>query len=237
MSFSPSLFRRLLVAITLFGGAVSASANTYNFSPSDGDGDPDDLWDLDHYTYVTWGIKNFTIPTGQVILSATLTINDVNNWDASENNGTNWLNIWLMDRALQEANYNSSSSVADGKAVSYTDAAGGMDIFTTWQPTINKTKIATYTDHDGGTHGDVVDLTYIFSPALLTALTTYINNGNNFALGFDPDCHYWNTGVQFQITTGAPPSPPHVVPDGGATAALLGLACGLMAFGRRRFRR
>lgn len=236
-----SLSRLFLIAAALFGSAVSGLAGTYTFNPNDGSGDPDDLDDLDHYKYYTWGFKNFTIPVGEVVTSATLSITQINNWDAGENNNQNWLNMWLLDRAVTswqsspsnyEANYNAGST-ADGKVVSYSDTAGGFDVFQTWQPTIAKTKIATYTDTNGGTNGDYVNLSYTFSPALLTALNTYITNGNNFALGFDPDCHYWNTGIQFQLTTGAPPQNNHYVPEGGVTAALLGLGCGAMVFGRR----
>lgn len=233
MSLISSIFRRLLIGTVLFG-ALSASAATYTFNPNDGVDDLDDFNDFDHYSYYTWGFKSFSIPTGQYIVSAKITITNINNWDAAEN-GQNWLNMWLLDGAAssaQEAVYNSSSSVADGKVTTYSDSDGGLDVFPTWQPSIAKTKIATYTDWNGGSNGAVETISYTFSPWLVNRLTTYINNGNNFALGFDPDCHYWNTGVQFQIVT-SNVKPPVYVPEGATTAALLGLGFGAMLLGRR----
>ncbi|MCX6952123.1 MAG: hypothetical protein NTV51_08140, partial [Verrucomicrobia bacterium] len=217
-----ALSRLVLITAALFGGVVSGMAATYTFNPNDGNGDPDDLDDLDHYKYYVWGFKNFTVPVGEVVTGATLTITQINNWDAAENNGQNWLNMWLLDRAVSNSyagNYNAGST-ADGYVMSYADGDGGLDIFaqSSWQSSIARTKIATYTDYNGGTNGDYVNLSYTFSPTLLTALNSYITNGNNFALGFDPDCHYWNTGIQFQLTTGAPPQNNHYVPEGGVTA-------------------
>jgi hypothetical protein len=58
---------------------------------------------------------------------------------------------------------------------------------------------------------------YNFTAAQITALSTYISNGNNFALGFDPDCHFWNNGITLQITTTPTTSTPEPT-----TMALLG---------------
>jgi PEP-CTERM motif len=45
-----------------------------------------------------------------------------------------------------------------------------------------------------------VDYTYTFSTSDLATLATYINNGGDFAFGFNPDCHYYDTDVTVQIT-------------------------------------
>jgi hypothetical protein len=34
----------------------------------------------------------------------------------------------------------------------------------------------------------------------LFALSAYLSD-DIFALGFDPDCHYWNDGIEFRIET------------------------------------
>ena len=48
-----------------------ASALVYTFQPNDGAGDPDDLWDLEHRKYYSWGV-DWSIPTGEKIVGAKL---------------------------------------------------------------------------------------------------------------------------------------------------------------------
>lgn len=226
---------RTFIAIVGLSAALAVNAATYSFVPSDGAGDPDDIWDLDHYKYFTWGIKNFSLPVGQVVTSATLTFNNINNWTASENNGTNWLNVWLMDRALVEGNF-TTGTAADGKLKMYADNQAPSDIFDTWQPTINKTKIGVYTDYSGGPNGDVINLTFNFSLYQISKFNQYIQNGNNFALGFDPDCHYWNTGVNFQVITAEAGNSTNV-PDQTATLALISIGlASILGFRRKSLR-
>jgi hypothetical protein len=231
------LFRHLVCAVVIGFCSTAAFATTYSFAPNDGQGDTDDMFDLDHYKYYTWGFKNFQIPEGECITSAKLTISNINNWTADENgywkyvNGQwvlkpeNWLNIWLLDGV---SSYNSSTS---GLLKVYNDTDGGPDYFSTWSSS-DKAKIATYTDWSGGSNGDVVTLTYDFATiGVLDELEAFISNGNNFALGFDPDCHYWNTGVNLVIVTA-----PCSVPEAGNTVGLAGLGFGLIALLRRRLK-
>jgi len=94
---------------------------------------------------------------------------------------------------------------------------------------VSQIKIGQWSDPDGqdwrGTHAK--DVTITFSAEQIAKLTEYIKNDNRFALGFDPDCHYYNQGVSFEIKTAS-------VPDGGATVTLLGAAFVGLAAVRRR---
>jgi hypothetical protein len=65
-----------------------------------------------------------------------------------------------------------------------------------------------------------VTWTYTFTPAQLAALRSDIANGNNFALGFDPDCHFFNNGVQLTLDTRTP--------DTGNTLTMFGITAALM---------
>ena len=64
--------------------------------------------------------------------------------------------------------------------------------------------------------------------AQLAALQSYIAHGGDIAFGLDPDCHFFNDGVKFTMTTMS-------VPDGGTTAVLLGLTMVGLCFARRQF--
>ncbi|MCS7090676.1 MAG: hypothetical protein RMN51_09885 [Verrucomicrobiota bacterium] len=224
------MFRRCITASLAIVAASAVQATVYTFVPNDGSGDPDDIWDLDHSNWYTWGIKNFSIPANEVITEAVLTIYNINNWTAAEN-GRNWLRLYLLDTAENPSNGRvDEANPPTGRLRRYSDTDNGIDNIAGLSWTA-KRHIATYTDNDGGPRGDVVTLVYSFSTlGLLGDLTSYIANGNNFGLGFDPDCHFWNTGVKFTITTGT-----RRLPEGGVTLLLLAFGVGATAWmGRGR---
>ena len=63
-----------------------AGATVYTFAP-----EPNDLYDLDHYSWYTWGIDQ-AIPEGENIQSASLSFNDIRNWTYYEPNAL-WVHL------------------------------------------------------------------------------------------------------------------------------------------------
>lgn len=199
-----SLFLLLLVP-------YSAHALTFTFSPT-----PGDLGDFDHHTATTWGISNINIPAGQVITGATLKITHIWDWQVENDK----LFIHLLDSPATGVT-NFADNTNDNVISDYFSGQGVL--LTTW------------TDPYGGSNGaHAIDFTYTFTASQLTSLSSYINNATPankavFGLGFDADCHYYNDGVSFEITTA-----PQSVPDSGASAMLLGVGLLTLGLVRRR---
>lgn len=216
---SPSAMKKLFLALAcVLVGSASGQAITYNLSPT-----PANLWSLDHFKYYTWGI-DWSIPEGETITGATLTFNDIWNWRAEEN----FLHIHILDHAKLGARIR-------------TDNQGGGDYFASTafaRKGIDHVKIGTWSDPLGGLSANAVDLVFNFDMAQLNALASFIGTSGpndrwgNFGFGFDPDCHYWNTGIQFEIRT---IRANNNVPEAGGTALLLGVSVASMAALRRRF--
>lgn len=198
--------KQLLIAVSLLGGTMLSQATSYTFQPS-----PADLNDLDHYRYYKWGVNASQIKAeleaGAQITSATLTINDIKDWRNEPDN----LWIHLLDYARL--------GVSSGW-----DHQGNGDQFNGQGPLI-----ANYQYPD--VYPQTFTLNYeLGSLGLLDELTTFILNDGRVGLGFDPDCHYFNNGVSFNVKTASQ------VPEGGLTAWLLGMALMGVEYARRRVR-
>jgi len=83
---------------------------------------------------------------------------------------------------------------------------------------------------NGRNYTQVPDFTYAFTASQLSTLSAYFLNGNDVAFGFDPDCHYWNNGITFGITTANNTTP---TPE-PATTTLLGTGLAGLYYRRRR---
>jgi hypothetical protein len=76
------------------------------------------------------------------------------------------------------------------------------------------------------------DYNFTFGSGALTSLNAYILNGGDFAIGLDPDCHYFNDGIWLTLTTGLRPNQTAVPEPGTMFLVASGLACA--AIRRRR---
>lgn len=176
------IFILIATIITILTVTPKAQAGVYNFSPT-----PADIFDLDHYKYYTWRIS-WTPQANEQITSVKLFINNINNWQVEPNDK---LYIELLDNAQS------------GLRV-YNDNQGGGNNFVSWSTT--HTLLDVYTD-TADYPGPAEDYIYLFDSSEITKLRAYALNNGKFALGFDPDCHYWNDGAKLTIYTQHTPEP------------------------------
>lgn len=184
---------------------------------------PSNQNDFNHAYYYTWGFKDVSDYTGgETITSAVLSFDSIRNW----NDDDNTMYLWLLDRAK-----NGYESL-DGYLRRVGDSGNSGDAFdgTAWSSTITKLKIGEYTDVTDGNSTENFSIT--FGTELLQELNDYIDNGNNFAIGLDPECHYYTEGVRLTLSWS-----PTTTPDAGASAWLLALSLGTFASLRRWMRK
>jgi hypothetical protein len=167
---------------------------------------PVDMYDLDHDYYYSWGIS-YQLPSGQTLTGAVLSIANINNTVT----GTNILYVNLLDNPQTGVHYG-----YDGSNNSNYWASSPL--------------VGTYTDTDMN-HSQNISFD-LGAAGLLSTLTTYDANGL-FGFGFDPECHYDNTGVTLTLTFDAP----HVgapVPEPITMAGVLMAVGALGTYARRR---
>lgn len=211
--------KKLMLAVFVCGLVLFGLNNAYavSFNPTD-----TDLEDLDHWYYYAWVI-NWSVPAGENITEANLDFSNIYNWkplgDTSDPN--NYLNLWLLD--INDGYNDEVYPFYDGHPI-----YALVDNWATssWDGLKDKTKITTWTDTDGSATTDNLSFSFNDFPGLLDTLTNYASDGK-FAIGFDPDCHYYNDGISFTVNTAPIPEP--------ATFSLLGLGLlGMLGLRKRR---
>lgn len=213
-----------LAALFVLCAAQPARADVLTFVPPDADID-----DLDHHKAYTWRVNNVNLQ-GQSITGARLIFKNIANWDSNPNR--------LFVHLLDNARYSGVRSFTDD--LDSTNNPGDiLDDFvdtryhnrSDWLVESGTARTALFDRSFSTTPSTYV---YNFDAAEIAALFAYITNGGNFAIGFDPDCHFFNDWIKLEITTG---SPPPQVPE-PATMVLLGTGlAGIYARKRRKANR
>jgi hypothetical protein len=210
--------KSLLIGLCACLFAIRAGATVYTLTPN-----PSNLGNLDHTQFYTWGL-NWSLPQGEKITGATLTFNQIWDWTVEPDT----LFIHLLDTAPLGV-------------YSWTDNQGGGDFFSSSlfnSLGIAHTKLGEFSDPYGGNPAKAQTVSFAFNTAQLTALQGYITSlgasgWGNFGFGLDPDCHYFNNGVTFQIVT---TRTTNAVPEGGSAALCLLIGFAGVVYLRRKVR-
>jgi hypothetical protein len=241
--------RTLLILPLLF---VVAQATTFTFKPVDsisGDGNHNDLGDLDHTKAYTWGITGTStgpsystllsqLSTGYVITGATISISNLYNWDRADTG--NQLFMHLLDNPETGVDVITDdpgdTGVNDGVVSDYFGGAlstnkvnykyvayGYSNWYTPVLLSTGATNIGltTYADPDGPVTVD--QFSFLFTQPQLVTLTSYITNGHTGGSG------YADFGLGFDPdchysndgVTFTITTGQASVPDGGATLLLV----------------
>lgn len=189
---------RLLTIGAALCAVGTANAAVYVFTPN-----PANLDNLDHYKFYSWGI-DWQLPANEVIVEAELKIKNIYDWIEEDDH----LYTHLLDNPQLGFQ-------------TFTDDQGEGDNWDGDGPLIG-----VFSDPAGG-QATGYNLVYKFSElGLIDDLNLAVADGR-FGFGFDPDCHYFNDGAKFKITTAPVPEP----------ASMIAIGVGIVGLSRRRLLR
>ena len=218
----------------LFAVVARATPHTYSFVPSD-----NDLGDLDHKDTYIWGVSDanlkYDVTHGYSITGVTITITGLYNWEVADTDNQLYINILGNPQSGLHIVQDNPNDTGDNKGTRSNYFAGNIATNYGVYYTGAATLVTTY--HDGNNNNTPATFTYNLTSTQRSILQGYIqavtaNGDADFGLGFDPDCHFYNTGVCVTITTSQ-----NSVPDGSATLGLLSLGMVAIAALRRSLRK
>lgn len=184
-------------------GGTSVWGGSYTFNPNSNSNltsSSSNLLDLDHSKYYAWGMKwtgpELRVAGGEVVQSAVLKIDNIYNWD----DNANVMHLWLVDsQPLTQDDWRRNDwPDDDGKIMGVSIGRDGYqdssDRFTT-----TNTVGVHLMDYSDSTLGKEPENLEIYLP--VDQLQEYISNDGKFGLAFDPDCHYYYSGISLLINT------------------------------------
>jgi hypothetical protein len=178
-----------------------------------------DMQDFDHYKAYKWKLNldyfyknspNYVPNSTWTVTSGKLEIFNITNNMEPESNDILRANLLDLSTA-PVASPNSTIVYTDAQAPS--NLFGSANLSRGWS---RSTKIGSFSDNNGKTATN--NISWVFNTALIDKINDYKSENGWIGIGFDPDCHYTNTGVKLTLDV---KSVPVNVPEPSSVGLLL----------------